>query len=115
MKNNIDAEKVSLSIIPQGMKTTIGEILELVKADINATDELEGLDFEIVDMIVFGSRTKNKARKNSDIDILLQYKGKAREDDMFNAFHRIKTKIDNIIVDITPINEPIKKWLKRMK
>ena len=114
MKNNSNTKEINLTYIPQGMKTTVGEILELVKADINITDELEGLDYEILEMRVIGSRTTGKAKWKSDLDILMQYKGDAREDDMFNAFCRMKIEIDGIRVDINPIKEKIDIYLKRI-
>ena len=68
--------------------------------------ELEGLDFEIERIEIYGSRSRNQAKDDSDLDIKLYYRGSAREDDMFNAFHRDENilEIDGLPVDVNPIN-----------
>lgn len=66
--------------------------------------ELEGLDFTIIEIIVFGSRVTGNPRRKSDLDIKIIYKGPAREDDLFNALHRKGELlyIDDIKVDFWP-------------
>lgn len=35
-------------------------------------------EFDFVDLCTYGSRTNGRAEKDSDLDILLEYKGSAR-------------------------------------
>lgn len=80
--------------------------------------ELDGLDFEIIDVILTGSRVHQKTapREDSDFDAVVLYRGnysgtdkRIREDDMFNALNRDEESggeplcIDGIKVDMNPI------------
>lgn len=106
---------------------TENEILDIVKNYLNELQsnmELEGLDFKIVDMALYGSRVRGDYTKNSDIDVLIEYEGDAREDDMYNALNFSETyngklKIDEIEVDINPIKKEksgtIREFLERNK
>lgn len=67
-------------------------------------DEYE-IDVEIVDVIVSGSRCRGLESENSDIDIVVEYKGRENEDDLFNAFNEDGLMIGGIKVDINPITE----------
>lgn len=64
----------------------------------------EDLDFSINQINIFGSRIYGIPKNNSDLDIMLEYTGKAREDDLFNALnndeHRLR--IEDIEVDFFP-------------
>lgn len=64
----------------------------------------EDLDFSIQNISPFGSRVSGFSKKNSDLDIKIEYIGTAREDDLFNALNDKKTKlkIENIKVDFYP-------------
>ncbi|EKE15677.1 MAG: hypothetical protein ACD_11C00115G0017 [uncultured bacterium] len=64
----------------------------------------EGLDFSIIKIVFFGSRIFGKPKKNSDLDIKIEYIGKAREDDLFNALNDKKYRlyIEDIAVDFYP-------------
>ena len=44
-------------------------------------------EFDFVDLCAYGSRINGRAEKDSDLDILLEYKGSAREDTVFNVAH----------------------------
>lgn len=92
--------------IPQGFDSNVGEIKQNVRGYISQLEEnfeLEGLDFEIKDIEITGSRSKNVGTDKSDLDVIVEFEGAAREDDMFNALNRDKLKIDGIEVDINPI------------
>ena len=67
-------------------------------------DEYE-IDVEIVDVIVSGSRCRGLESENSDIDIVVEYKGSEHEDTLFNAFNEDALMIGGIKVDINPITE----------
>ena len=86
------------------------EILDIVKSYV-----LDKIDIEIIDIVLYGSRTKESARKDSDLDILLEYKGNIREDDLFNILNDNPLYIDNIKIDINPITgRTIKEYMKNL-
>ena len=80
------------------IKINIDKIKQIVKSYI-----LDKIDIEIIDIELYGSRTKEAAREDSDLDILLEYKGNIREDDLFNILNDDSLYIDDIKVDINPI------------
>ena len=63
------------------------------------------IDVEIVDLAVTGSRCRGLEQEGSDIDIVVEYKGREHEDDLFNAFNEDGLKIGGVRVDINPITE----------
>ena len=86
------------------------EILDIVKSYV-----LDKIDIEIIDIVLYGSRTKEVAREDSDLDILLEYKGNIREDDLFNILNDNPLYIDNIKIDINPITgRTIKGYMKNL-
>lgn len=90
--------------------TNKDEILDIVKSYV-----LDKIDIEIIDIELYGSRTKEAAREDSDLDILLEYKGNIREDDLFNILNDDPLYIDNIKVDINPITgRTIKEYMKNL-
>lgn len=64
-----------------------------------------GLDAEIVDVVVAGSRYRGMEQDNSDLDVVVEYTGSTREDDLFNMLHEDSIYIAGIKVDISPITE----------
>ena len=64
-----------------------------------------GLDAEIVDVVVSGSRCRGIEKENSDLDVVVEYTGSTREDDLFNMLHEDSIYIAGIQVDINPITE----------
>lgn len=71
--------------------------------DLDCNFELEGLDFQIISLEVFGSRKQGTHREDSDLDIKIIYKGLSREDDLLNALNREENKLyfDSIEVDFS--------------
>ena len=67
-------------------------------------DEQE-LDAEVVDVILSGSRCRGLESDNSDIDIVVEYKGSEHEDTLFNALNEDGFMIGGMKVDINPITE----------
>ena len=63
------------------------------------------IDVEIVDVAVSGSRCRGLEKEGSDLDVVVEYKGKEKEDDLFNAFNEDGLKIGGVKVDINPITE----------
>lgn len=82
-----------------------GDIEELVATYVQNKIDEEILDADIVDVIVSGSRCRGLEKKNSDLDVVVEYKGSIREDDLFNVLHEDAFEISGIKIDINPITE----------
>ena len=67
-------------------------------------DEYE-IDVELVDVVVSGSRCRGLEKEDSDLDVVVEYKGREHEDDLFNAFNEDGLMIGGVKVDINPITE----------
>ena len=90
--------------------TNKDEILDIVKSYV-----LGKIDIDIIDIELYGSRIKEAARKDSDLDILLEYKGNIREDDLFNLLNEEPLYIEGIKIDINPITgRTIKEYMKNL-
>ena len=86
------------------------KIKQIVKSYI-----LDKIDVDIIDIELYGSRIKEAARKDSDLDILLEYKGNIREDDLFNLLNEEPLYIEGIKIDINPITgRTIKEYMKNL-
>lgn len=79
------------------------EIEELVEEYVNA--KLAEIDFDaaIRGVVVSGSRCRGLEGKHSDLDVVVEYVGEEREDDMFNLLHEDKLSIGGVKIDINPI------------
>ena len=81
--------------------------------------ECDVTDVEIVNIAVYGSRAYGCALDDSDLDVVVEYKGPIREDDFFNILHEDTFMIDGIVVDINPITESksgtLKEYLDEVK
>lgn len=64
-----------------------------------------GMDIELVDMAVSGSRCRGLEGAGSDLDVVVEYRGGENEDALFNAFNEDGFKIGGVQVDINPITE----------
>lgn len=87
----------------KGMSAT--EIEELVEEYVTA--KLAECDFDagVRDVAISGSRCRGLEGKRSDLDVVVEYIGDEREDDMFNLLHEDKFSIGGVKVDINPITE----------
>ena len=63
------------------------------------------IDVELVDVVVSGSRCRGLEKAGSDLDVVVEYKGREHEDTLFNAFNEDGLMIGGIKVDINPITE----------
>jgi len=70
-------------------------------------------EFELVDVVLWGSYTKNEEKKGSDLDFLMTYNGTARDDGLFNWINHenpdgqleIMDRFGNTVkIDISPQN-----------
>lgn len=87
----------------EGMSAT--EIEEIVEEYV--TNKLRDCDFdaEVSGVVISGSRCRGLEGKHSDLDVVVEYTGDEREDDMFNLLHEDKFSIGGVKVDINPITE----------
>lgn len=98
------------------------EIKKMVREYMEEKLEYSDIDVEIVDMKVIGSRVNGNSDKDSDLDVLLEFKGDASEDSLFNILNDEedgRLYIEGIPVDINPITEgksgTIEEFLERNK
>ena len=87
----------------EGMSAT--EIEELVEEYVTAKLRECDFDAEVRDVVISGSRCRGLEGKRSDLDVVVEYIGDEREDDMFNLLHEDKFSIGGVKVDINPITE----------
>ena len=81
------------------------DIEKTVYAYVQSQIDEYGLDVKIVDVVVAGSRCRGIEQENSDLDVVVEYTGSTREDDLFNMLHEGSIYIAGIRVDINPITE----------
>ena len=70
-------------------------------------------DVKLNDIRLHGSRLRNQAKADSDLDAVVEYDGDIREDDFFNILNDDPLYIDDVRVDINPIKEDIDLYMKR--
>lgn len=63
------------------------------------------LPIQIREVMVYGSRSRGTEKADSDLDILFEYAGAWREDDIFNLLHEDDFCIGEVKVDINPVTE----------
>lgn len=102
---------------------TTNDIIDYVKYIIeDIINECE-LDIEILDYYVHGSRVFGNPREDSDLDVVVYYKGNMKEDALYNIFHDEDYKdqfiYDDIIIDVNPIRDQetgsLKEYIKKDK
>ena len=81
------------------------EIEEIMAEYINAKLMENDFDASIRDVVLSGSRCRGLEKLHSDLDVVVEYIGDEREDDMFNLLHEDKFSIGGIRVDINPISK----------
>lgn len=83
------------------------EIVDMVMNYFDQVCSDMGADADIVDVKIIGSRVNGNADEDSDLDVLVEYDGNAREDALFNALANADEPlvIDGVVVDINPINK----------
>lgn len=79
-----------------------------VLAHTRAVLEEMGMENEVtlIGARVYGSRSRNALyRADSDVDVVVSYRGNIREDALFNAVNEAGLKIAGLPIDINPISE----------
>ena len=90
----------------QGLESYSEEELRvIVEKHVRSAIADADMDAEITGIRFIGSRTTGTARADSDLDVLVEYHGTAREDSLFNVLNDEDNRlvIDGITVDINPI------------
>ena len=89
----------------QGLKNYSIEQLEgIVLEHISDVFTDIGIDVEIIDVEIYGSRTRGEAKADSDLDVKVKYKGAEKDYALFNILNDDDSAlyIDGIRVDINP-------------
>lgn len=81
------------------------EIEELVEEYVKTKLAECDFDAEVQDVVISGSRCRGLEGMHSDLDVVVEYTGDEREDDMYNLLHEDKFTIGGVKVDINPITE----------
>ena len=81
------------------------EVEQTIWAYISSKIDGYEIDAELVDVVVSGSRCRGLEQEGSDLDVVVEYKGRESEDDLFHIFHEDGLMIGGIKVDINPITE----------
>lgn len=96
------------------------EVQKCVREHFETALEGSDIDAEIVDMKIIGSRVNGDSDADSDLDVLLEYKGDISEDGLFNILNNEEEGrlcLEGIPVDINPITESksgtIQEWIAR--
>ena len=79
------------------------EIEETVKCHVQAQLDEYGIDAEIVDVAVVGSRCRGLEHDGSDLDVVVELSTSEREDVLFDTFNGDALHIGDVKVDINPI------------
>lgn len=87
----------------EGMNAT--EVEDAVRDYLMDTIRRQDLLIQIGEVMVYGSRCRGTEKTTSDIDIVVEYKGDMREDDLFNLLHEDEFLLGNHKVDINPIKD----------
>lgn len=86
---------------------TRSDITNSVREYIQQKLEENDITANIVGIEIHGSRARGNAKENSDLDVVVEYDGDVREDDMFNILNDDSNDqalyIEGIRVDINPI------------
>lgn len=81
------------------------EIEQLVREYTETKVDEWGVDAELVDLAVGGSRCRGTEHVGSDLDIVFEYRGSIREDALFNILQEDSLQIGGVLVDFNPITE----------
>lgn len=94
----------------EGMFCPVGgctafELEEIVREHTRQKIQEYGLDAGVVDVVVVGSRCRGLEKNDSDLDIVVEYTDREREDVMFEVLNEDEMHIGNVKLDINPITK----------
>ena len=81
------------------------ELEGLVKEQINAIFSDNGIEAEVGETILIGSRSRGLETEKSDLDFVAEVKSDLKEDSLFNILNENPYEIGGIKVDINPIRQ----------
>lgn len=83
---------------------SIEQLEEIVLEHISDVFTDIGIDVEIIDVEIYGSRTMGEGKADSDLDVKVRYKGTEKDYALFNILNDddCALYIDGIRVDINP-------------
>jgi len=84
-------------------------ILDQIKERFSENDVTEN-EAAIVGIAINGSRGRHTARDDSDLDVVMEFSGSMKEDDVYNILHDPDSEfgeisIDGITVDVNPVKK----------
>lgn len=84
---------------------SLTEIAEAIQADLELICQEYEIPVTLKNIVVYGSRSKGYEHEGSDLDILVEYEGDFREDELFALFHDSEEPLQyhGIPVDVNPI------------
>lgn len=84
---------------------SLTEIAEAIRADLELICREYEIPVTLKNIVVYGSRSKGYEHEGSDLDILVEYEGDFREDELFALFHDSEEPLQyhGIPVDVNPI------------
>lgn len=84
---------------------SLTEIAEAIRADLELICREYEIPVTLKNIVVYGSRSKSYEHEDSDLDILVEYEGDFREDELFALFHDSEEPLQyhGIPVDVNPI------------
>lgn len=88
-------------------------VKELIELRLNEAE----IDYEIVGLAIYGSRSRGLEKVNSDLDVVVELQTNLKEYVLFNILNEEPIYIEDILVDINPIREcetgPLEEYLVR--
>lgn len=117
MRGPVKEKPTAINI--NGTEYNVKELEEQILSDIKAMLEEEGFDDELIGIRLVGSYMRGEQRPDSDIDVIVEYKGGSTEDTLFNVLNDEDRRINigGVDVDINPITEgksgTLDEWEKR--
>lgn len=90
--------------------STIEDYIDGIICDVDAS-------VDRYEIWLHGSRLRGDNKKNSDLDVVMFYWGKNREDDLFNCLHDEEDKLtlNGIDIDINPVKVTSEKDIEDYK
>lgn len=84
---------------------SLTEIAEAIQADLELICREYEIPVTLKNIVVYGSRSKGYEHEGSDLDILVEYEGDFREDELFALFHDAENSLQyqGIPIDVNPI------------